>query len=151
MKVEVLTSAFDPWAQLQAYQRSVVDVVQGYGATAVFVGTMRDYNEGREVSQMHLEHYPGMTEKQIEKILAEAALHWDLVDVLVLHRVGDLHPSEPIVLVAVWSAHRAEAFEASRFVMEKLKSEAPFWKKEVHASGQHWVEKNTPGYRRDED
>ncbi|MGD8483625.1 MAG: molybdenum cofactor biosynthesis protein MoaE, partial [Thioalkalispiraceae bacterium] len=116
-----------------------------YGATAVFVGSMRDFNEGDDVQKMWLEHYPGMTEKHLEKIAHEAMQKWDLLDVLLVHRVGEIGPGEPIVLVAAWSAHRAAAFEASRYLMEELKSRAPFWKKEQLDNSSRWVAKNTPG------
>jgi molybdopterin synthase catalytic subunit len=97
------------------------------------------------VQGLFLEHYPGMTEACLENISREAARRWNLIDVLIVHRVGELRPGEPIVLVAVWSAHRKAAFEASRYVMEELKSRAPLWKKEQLAGGSRWVEKNTPG------
>lgn len=104
------------------------------------------------VNGMVLEHYPGMTEKHLEKIVSEAKRKWDLLETLVIHRVGELLPNDPIVLVAVWSTHRKDAFEASRFIMEDLKSKAPFWKKEAvidkskGAEKNRWVEKNTCGY-----
>jgi len=143
--VEIRDGAFSPWDELARYENA-----QGrpgaFGAAAVFVGSMRDLNEGDEVVGMTLEHYPGMTERHIERICTEAAERWALLDSLVIHRVGDLVPGDPIVLVAVWSAHRKDAFEASRFIMEDLKSKAPFWKKEWLPSGTRWVEKNTPGY-----
>jgi molybdopterin synthase catalytic subunit len=94
---------------------------------------------------MVLEHYPGMTEKHLEKICEQARTRWELNDSLIVHRVGELHPGDPIVLVAVWSAHRKAAFEASRWLMEELKTQAPFWKKEQLADASRWVEKNTPG------
>lgn len=145
MFVEVLSEPFDPWRRLQDYQAERLDAGR-YGATAVFVGTMRDLHAGDTVQGMTLEHYPGMTEKYLEQISREAAERWRLLDSLILHRVGELAPNEPIVLVAVWSAHRKDAFEASRWLMEELKSRAPFWKKErLHAGGERWVEKNTPG------
>ena len=106
---------------------------------------MRDFNEGDAVQEMFLEHYPGMTERYLEKICADAAARWDLLDTLIVHRVGELHPTDPIVLVAVWSAHRKDAFEANRWLMEALKSRAPFWKKEQLKEGSRWVEHNTPG------
>jgi len=142
MKVEIREQGFDPWAELAAHQARL----DGFGATAVFVGTMRDMNESSKVERMLLEHYPGMTEKHLERICARAAEQWGIVDALVIHRVGEIYPGDPIVLVAVWSAHRREAYEANRFIMEDLKSSAPFWKKEARAEGEHWVEKNTPGY-----
>ncbi len=143
MKVEIRPDAYDPWAELATYQSEMP--AGSYGATAVFVGTMRDFNEGDDVESMLLEHYPGMTEKQLES-LAESATHdHDLLDVMILHRVGVVRPNDPIVLVAAWSAHRKAAFDASREVMEKLKSVATFWKKEQLKEGTRWVEKNTPG------
>lgn len=145
MKVEVREGELEPWVELQRHEQEMA--AQGrFGATAVFVGTMREFNEGDSVRGMTLEHYPGMTERHLEQICREASERWDLVDSLVIHRVGDLQPADPIVLVAVWSAHRKDAFEASRFIMEDLKSRAPFWKKEQVGSGARWVEKNTPGY-----
>ena len=144
MTVAVRDQAFDPWRELADYEAR--QTAGAYGATAVFVGHMRDFNEGDEVRGMTLEHYPGMTERHLQAICDRAAGKWDLLDTLVVHRVGDLAPGDPIVLVAVWSAHRKDAFEASRFIMEDLKSEAPFWKKERTEAGDRWVEKNTPGY-----
>ena len=116
-----------------------------YGATASFVGTMRDFNDSESVKSMTLEHYPGMTEKHLEEICQDANQQWDLLDTLILHRVGDIQIADPIVLVCVWSAHRAEAFNACRFIMEDLKSKAPFWKQESTATGKRWVDKNKPG------
>ena len=146
MRVEIREQPFDPWREVEAYQVRALPAGR-YGATAVFVGTMRDFNEGEGIEGMTLEHYPGMTERYLEKISAEAAERWDLIDSLILHRVGALSPNDPIVLVAVWSAHRKDAFEASRWLMEELKSRAPFWKKECLAGkGERWVEKNTAGY-----
>ena len=106
---------------------------------------MRDFNEGDDVHAMSLEHYPGMTEQHLESICSAAAQKWPLLATLIVHRVGELEPGEPIVLVAVWSAHRAAAFEACRHIMEELKSRAPFWKKEILADGHRWVASNTPG------
>ena len=146
MAVMICESAFDPWQALQTYQRDSLTSGQ-YGATATFVGTMRDFNEGDDVSAMTLEHYPGMTESQLDEIIAESKAQWPLQDALIVHRVGDIQPGEPIVLVACWSAHRAAAFDACRFLMEALKSRAPFWKKETLSDNSHrWVEKNTDGY-----
>ncbi len=148
MKIAVDTAPFSPWQELARYESEVVDPAYPgkYGAAATFVGTMRDFNEGDEVRGMTLEHYPGMTEKQLGVIVDEAFEKWSLLDALLLHRVGELKPQEPIVLVAVWSAHRKDAFEACRYIMEALKSRAPFWKREQLDSGQRWVEKNTEGY-----
>jgi len=145
VNVRVTDQPFDPWAEVQVRQNDRCADSGSVGATAVFVGSMRDFNEGDAVQGMFLEHYPGMTERYLEKISADAAARWDLLDTLIVHRVGELHPTDPIVLVAVWSAHRKDAFEASRWLMEELKSRAPFWKKEQLKDGSRWVEHNTPG------
>lgn len=110
------------------------------GAVAAFVGLVRDMNEGAGVSEMALEHYPGMTEKALEAIVAEARGRWDLFDALVVHRVGTLQPQDQIVLVAVTSAHRGEAFAVCEFIMDYLKTRAPFWKREVTPAGARWVD-----------
>ncbi|UCE32720.1 MAG: molybdopterin synthase catalytic subunit MoaE [Burkholderiales bacterium] len=112
----------------------------GIGAIASFIGTVRDVNEGSGVATMTLEHYPGMTEPSLEAIVAEARERWDIFDCLVIHRYGELHPSDQIVLVVVSSAHRGEAFAACEFVMDYLKTRAPFWKKERTPEGERWVE-----------
>jgi len=110
------------------------------GAIASFVGTMRDVNDGVQVTAMTLEHYPGMTEKSLDAIVADARARFDVLDVLIIHRVGKLRPTDQIVLVAVTGAHRGEAFDACRFVMDFLKTQAPFWKKETTPAGERWVE-----------
>lgn len=145
MKIELRPLAFEPWQELARYQAQATDMRGRYGATATFVGTMRDFNDDAAVQGMTLEHYPGMTEHHLERIVASALQEWRLLDALVLHRVGALQPNDPIVLVAVWSAHRAEAFAACRFIMEELKSKAPFWKREDTTAGARWVAHNTPG------
>ena len=146
MKIELRPKPFDPLLELGFYQSSLDERGQGqYGATAIFIGTMRDYSDGEPVRGMTLEHYPGMTERHLQRIVETAHREWPLLDALVIHRVGELRPNDPIVLVAVWSAHRAAAFAACRFVMEELKSKAPFWKREDTAAGARWVEHNTPG------
>lgn len=144
--VIIAVDAFDPWKSLAAYQTT--HLTDGhFGATATFVGSMRDFNEGDAVSAMTLEYYPGMTEVQLQSIIDDAHRQWSLDDALIVHRVGEITPGEPIVLVACWSAHRAAAFDACRFLMEALKSRAPFWKKETLTDTSHrWVEKNTDGY-----
>ncbi len=146
MHAELRDSGFDPWGEVQRYQDEQLGCAGRYGATAVFVGTMREFNEGDTVHAMTLEHYPGMTERHLRYIGEEAARRWDILDSLIIHRIGEVRPNDPIVLVAVWSAHRAAAFEACRYLMEELKSRAPFWKKEELEKGARWVEKNTPGY-----
>jgi molybdopterin synthase catalytic subunit len=110
------------------------------GAVACFIGVVRDLNDGDAVASMTLEHYPGMTEKALEGIVDQARERWDLYEVLVVHRVGKLRPTDPIVLVIVTSAHRGAAFAACEFVMDYLKTEAPFWKKEATPTGTRWVE-----------
>lgn len=143
MLIEIKESAFEPYQRLLEYQAEA-GFSGKFGATAVFVGSMREFNQGDDVEAMLLEHYPGMTEKYLQKISEEAANKWDILDSLIVHRVGEMLPNDPIVLVAVWSAHRAEAFDASRYLMEELKSRAPFWKKEsLSAEQERWVEKNT--------
>lgn len=144
MTVLLREAPFDPWAELAAHQDARLRP-GGHGATAAFVGTMRDFNEGATVERLFLEHYAGMTERELERIVAAAADRHGLADALVVHRVGAIDPGEPIVLVATWSAHRAAAFDACREIMEALKSTAPFWKREHTGSGERWVERNTPG------
>ncbi len=142
MLVKLTSQPFDPWAELGAQQ---ADLVRGkYGACASFVGTMRDFNQGDKIEAMFLEHYPGMTERELERIVAEAESRWEFLKALVVHRVGVIYSGEPIVLVAVWAAHRGPAFAACRFILEALKTRAPFWKKEKLPTGERWVEKNTP-------
>ncbi len=145
MAVKLEEESFDPAAEIARFEASLP--VGSFGATASFVGTMRNHNEGDSVTAMTLEHYPGMTENQLEAVIEDAKKQWDIIDALIVHRVGEILPGNPIVLTAVCSAHRAAAFDACRFLMEALKSRATFWKKETLADGeQRWVEKNTPGY-----
>jgi len=145
MKIAIIEQGFNPYHELQQYQQ-MLDRQGQFGATASFVGTMRDFNEGDRIERMTLEHYPGMTEKHLRSICQTAGEKWTLLDLLVMHRVGVIEVGEPIVLVAVWSAHRGDAFDACRFIMEDLKHTAPFWKKEKLPGGERWVEKNTDGY-----
>jgi len=137
MPVRVQQQAFDVGAELAAHAPDSAAA----GAAVHFVGTMRDVNAGDGVAVMELEHYPGMTERELERVTAEAAARWQVQDALVIHRFGELRPGDPIVLVAVWSAHRDDAFEACRYIIDILKTKAPFWKKETLADGtQRWVE-----------
>ncbi len=145
MKIELRETPFEPLAELGRYQAGLGELRGQFGATAIFVGTMRDYNEAEPVRGMTLEYYPGMTERHLQRIVETAFQKWPLLDALVLHRVGALQPNDPIVLVAVWTGHRAAAFAACRFIMEELKARAPFWKREETAAGPRWVEHNTPG------
>ncbi len=144
MKIEIKEQAFDPWQEITAYQKQTFRPGE-YGATSIFIGSMRDMNDGFELSDMTLEFYPEMTQKHIEQIVDTAMQKWEILDAFILHRVGQVFPSDPIVCVAVWSEHRAAAYDANRFIMEDLKSNAPFWKKESTENKDRWVEKNTPG------
>ncbi len=145
MGVFVRDTPLDPWAEIQRHVKAAPALAGKYGATAVFVGTLRDFNEGAGVSEMTLEHYPGMTEKYLETVRQEAHRRWDILDSLVIHRYGQLWPDDPIVLVAVWSAHRAPAFDACRYIIDELKTRAPFWKHEQTPTGPRWVAPPTDG------
>jgi molybdopterin synthase catalytic subunit len=134
--VRVQAEDFDAGAEIAALRRDDARV----GAVASFIGTVRDINEGTGVATMTLEHYPGMTEKSLQSIVDEAKQRFDVYRVLVIHRIGTLAPTDQIVLVAATSAHRGEAFDACRFVMDYLKTRAPFWKKEATPQGERWVE-----------
>ncbi|NWB46867.1 molybdopterin synthase catalytic subunit MoaE [Pseudomonas gingeri] len=136
MAIRVQAQAFDPGAEVNALHAANL----GIGAVVSFVGYVRDFNDGRDVMGMFLEHYPGMTERALGKIVAQAHERWPLLGLEVLHRVGALEPGEPIVFVGVTSAHRQAAFNACNFVMDYLKTQAPFWKKENTADGPRWVE-----------
>ena len=136
MTVKVQEADFDVGAELATLRAGDARV----GALASFLGLVRDMNDGSSVSEMTLEHYPGMTEKALEEIVVEARGRWDIYDALVIHRVGPLKPCDQIVLVAVTSAHRGEAFAACEFIMDYLKTRAPFWKKEATPDGGRWVD-----------
>ena len=136
MKIAVQTEDFDlssEVAELRANQPQI-------GAVASFVGLVRDINDGSSVAAMSLEHYPAMTEKALREIVAEATQRWQVIDATIIHRIGDLYPSDQIVLVAVASMHRHDAFAACEFIMDFLKTRAPFWKKEVTPQGARWVD-----------
>ena len=144
MKVEIRKDNFDPWQEVAQFEQQLP--VGKFGATAAFVGTMRDFNEGDSVSELELEHYPGMTEYQLESVSHAVMQELEINDVLVVHRVGIIYPGDAIVLVVVCSPHRAQAFEACERIVEYLKSKAPFWKKESLSEGRtRWVEHNTQG------
>lgn len=136
MKIQVQTPPFDLAAEVAALYRDHPEV----GAVVSFLGLVRDVNEGDGVHSLTLEHYPGMTEKSLEQIARDAMARWDLLDATVIHRIGTLLPTDPIVLVAVASAHRGDAFAACEFIMDYLKTQAPFWKKEGTPEGERWVE-----------
>lgn len=143
MQVELRGENFDPWQEIQAFQQAHPELNGKFGATSIFVGTMRDFNEGNDVSAMTLEHYPAMTHKHLEEIAQETMHRWKIADVLMIHRFGDIQPNDAIVLLAVWSAHRRDAIPACRYLIEELKTRAPFWKKETVNEQSQWVEKNT--------
>lgn len=136
MKIVVQSESFDLGTEVDAMRAGRTDI----GAIASFVGLARDLNEGRGVAAMTLEHYPGMTEKSLAALVDDANARWALQDVTVIHRIGRLLPGDPIVLVAVASRHRGEAFAACEFIMDYLKTQAPFWKKEETPQGERWVE-----------
>ena len=136
MPVRVQTADFDlttEVAQLRARNPAI-------GAVACFVGTVRDLNDGSTIASLELEHYPGMTEKALEAIAGEAQRRWPGIEVLIVHRVGKLAPLDQIVLVATTSKHRGDAFASCEFVMDYLKTEAPFWKKEETEQGARWID-----------
>ncbi|MFA7239727.1 MAG: molybdopterin synthase catalytic subunit MoaE [Sulfuricellaceae bacterium] len=134
--VRVQNEDFDVGAEIAELRRDNARI----GALACFVGLVRDLNEDDSVSEMSLEHYPGMTEKALAEIVAQARLRWEIADALVIHRIGTLKPTDQIVLVATTSAHRHEAFASCEFIMDYLKTQAPFWKKEQTAQGARWVD-----------
>ena len=136
MTVRVQTGDFDAGRELALLRGGDRRV----GAVAAFIGTVRDINDDATVASLTLEHYPGMTEKALTAIVDEARSRWDIVDALVIHRVGKLAPADQIVLVGVTSAHRGEAFAACEFIMDYLKTRAPFWKKEATPDGVRWVD-----------
>jgi molybdopterin synthase catalytic subunit len=135
-QVRVQTGDFDVSAELAALRAGDTRI----GAVVSFVGTVRDMNDGASVAEMELEHYPGMTEQSIDTIIDQARARWPLFGALVIHRVGPLKPLDQIVLVACSAAHRGEAFAACEFIIDYLKTEAPFWKKEQTPDGARWVD-----------
>ncbi len=136
MPVRIQENDFDISAEIRALRKGDPRV----GAVVTFLGTVRDMNDGSRVKGMTLEHYPGMTEKALEDIISQAKTRWDIYQALVIHRVGSLLPEDQIVFVAVTSAHRGEAFAACEFMMDYLKTAAPFWKKEDTPEGARWVD-----------
>ena len=145
MKIEIRQDVFNPYREIEQFQESI-KLSGKVGATASFVGTMRDFNQQQQVHGMTLEYYPEMTEKHIGRICKEATEKWSLLDILVIHRVGEIAIDDAIVAIAVWASHRGDAMDACRYILEDLKSKAPFWKKEHLAAGDKWVEGNTSGY-----
>lgn len=144
MAVEIHAEDFDPWAIVQQVEQAIP--ASARGAASVFVGRMRDFNEDAAVTGLFLEHYPGMTERELQRIVGAAEARWPLLGCHVSHRVGHVRPGDVLVLVATWSAHRVAARDACADILERLKHEAPFWKRERLADGsERWVEQNTPG------
>lgn len=143
--VSLREDAFDPYAELAAFRAALGSACAQYGAEAHFIGTMRNFNEGETVSRLWLEHYPGMTEREILRVVDVARSQFGFGPALVIHRIGDVRPGDVIVLVALFSAHRRAALEGTQAVIERLKHEVPFWKKETIASGERWVSRNTEG------
>jgi len=133
-QIRVQQQDFDPGAEIDAMGDAAT------GALVSFVGIARDFSDGFPVEQITLEHYPGMTERSLQEIVEQALARWDLIQVRVIHRFGELHPGDRIVLVAVASTHRDEAFAACRFIVDFLKTQAPFWKRESGSRGSRWVE-----------
>lgn len=136
MKIEVRTEDFDIGAEMSALRGGRTDI----GAIAAFIGLMRDFNDGTSVHAMSLEHYPGMTERALSEIAAQASSRWAVDDVVIIHRVGRFEPGDQIVLVLTSARHRGDAFSACEFIMDYLKTKAPFWKKEHTSDGERWVE-----------
>jgi len=139
MKISIQQEDFDVSTELQLLRKNL----PGIGGINVFVGTVRDTHQGDEVQSMELEHYPGMTEKALQEIVAQAKTRWDVLNATIIHRVGKLHPTDQIVLVAVASKHRGDAYAACEFMMDYLKTSAPFWKKEHTPDGSRWVDART--------
>ncbi|NQY27094.1 MAG: molybdenum cofactor biosynthesis protein MoaE [Piscirickettsiaceae bacterium] len=144
MSTQISEHAFDPWQKIAKHQQNS-GLDNQFGATATFIGTMRDFNDNADVSGMVLEHYPEMTQRYLKQLEQQAKQRWDLLDSLIIHRVGEINPADPIVLIACWSAHRRAALDACNWLIEELKHNAPFWKKETRIDGERWVEHNTDG------
>ncbi|MEW8362058.1 MAG: molybdenum cofactor biosynthesis protein MoaE, partial [Candidatus Thiodiazotropha sp.] len=134
--VSIRAEPFDPNREVELLRGNDPSI----GALVTFIGLMRDINEGDRIERLYLEHYPGMTERALQEIVDEANSRWDIQHCRVVHRVGALLPTDPIVLVAVASRHRKEAFRACEFIIDYLKTRAPFWKKETTAEGERWVD-----------
>jgi molybdopterin synthase catalytic subunit len=136
MMVRVQLEDFDLGAEVASLRRAD----PGIGAVAAFIGQVRDINDGATIGTLTLEHYPGMTEKSLVEIVEKAKSRWQFHDALVIHRIGELQPLDQIVLVAVAGSHRGECFAACEYIMDYLKTEAPFWKKEQTTDGERWVD-----------
>ena len=144
MSAYIFAHSFDPFHSIIEHQQHS-DLGKQFGATATFVGSMRDINDDAKVSAMVLEHYPKMTQRYLDDLEQQARQRWNLLDALIIHRVGKIKPANPIVLIACWSAHRRAALDACDWLIEELKHNVPFWKKETRQDGDRWVEQKTDG------
>ena len=144
MATHILDRRFQPYQWLSEFSQQLPTGRDG--ASASFIGTMRDQNNDTLIKTMTLEHYPAMTERYLEQLEQQAKTSWPLTDCLIVHRVGEVHPGDAIVLISCWSAHRRAALDACNWLIEELKHKAPFWKKEYSPQGARWVESNTDGY-----
>ncbi len=143
--IEITDTQYNPWKSLEDFENKL-ETRAAIGACSVFTGNMRDFNEAHKVASMFLEHYPGMTEGYLQELLESCGNTFNLEAGLIIHRVGLIQPTETIVLIAAWSAHRRESFAACKQLIEDLKHQAPFWKKEtLNDDSSRWVESNTPG------
>lgn len=145
MEIQLRETPFDPYALLRDFEREPDHLRAHFGAASLFIGTMRDFNEGEAVESLWFEHYPRMTEQELQRIAQEVQQSAPFKRGLIVHRVGHIVPGETIVLIGTWSCHRAEAITATSRMIEALKHRAPFWKKEQRGTKSHWVESNTPG------
>lgn len=144
MSTWVSESPIKAWALIADYETQQLQAGK-YGASATFVGAMRDFSTREQISKMVLEHYPEMTTRYLEKLEQEARTRWPIQDCLIVHRVGEIMPADDIVVIACWSAHRRAALDACNWLIEELKLRAPFWKQEFGPDGAQWVAENTDG------
>ena len=144
MTVLITDSPFEPYTELKNFVESSISLNPEVGGCSTFVGSMRDFNLGQKVDSMFLEHYSPMTEDISNQVIFYAIKRWKLLDAFLIHRVGRVFPCDPIVLVATWSSHRSDCFESCRHIVEQLKTEIPFWKKEYVGEASRWVSVNTP-------
>ena len=140
--IKISDKSINPWDEVSQYQKKELSAGK-YGALSLFVGTMRDLNLGNQVDSMQIEHYPEMTQKHLTDIATQLCKEYDIMDVLVIHRVGTINPGEPIVVIGVWSVHRKDALIVNHKLVEALKTTVPLWKKEFLLSGHQWVKINT--------
>lgn len=144
MPTHIIDDDYQPYQWLSEFEMQLPTGRDG--ASASFIGTMRNHHADREITSMHLEHYPAMTQLYLDKLEQQALQNWPLSDCLILHRVGTIYPGEAIVLIGCWSAHRRAALDSCNWLIEELKYKAPFWKKELTEKGAHWVRGNTDGF-----